>query len=459
MYKRLRNPLAIIGILFMSVALTGCPPNGPRLNGDPTSPPTPKLSSGAGLNKVSPEEGAANLKKIAKEQRDKWKNKTFEEFEASVKKEPFTGGKYIVSGDIPIHNKKLLKEFFVNRIKQDPPEPPSQTTGFVGSQINRLILHQVGGEDAKWSNGEKQQLTYCVSDSFGPRKNKAVADMLAAANAWEAVAAVNFMHLADYDADCTPSNTNVLFDVRPVSNGQYLARAFFPGEPRGVRNVLIDDSAFVLNPSDNLKLVGILRHELGHTLGFRHEHTRPDSGTCFEDNNWRPLTSYDTFSTMHYPHCNGGGDRTLSLTEKDQNGAACLYGPAEGFQINTTICGSPPPPPPPCDCSKTVEFTQQQVTKGNQNTYGPDGLSSGPFPVTPGTPFEVTMKGNGNPGDPDLYVRFNEAPSVSEFTCRPYTSGADETCSLDVPAGTTQAHVMVRGYSSGGYDLSVTYTP
>ncbi len=464
MNKRPCNLLAGIGVFFMSVALTACPPhNGGGPSSDPTLP-TSKISSGTGLNKVSPEEGAANLKNSAKAQREKWKNKTFEEFEGSVYKEPMAGGKYIVSGDIPIHNKKLLREFFDNRIKKDPPVAPAQSTGFVGKQINKLILHQVGGEDAKWSNGEKQQLTYCVSDSFGPRKNKVVADMLAATNAWEAAADINFMHIADYDPDCTPSNSNVLFDVRPVnSNGQFLARAFFPGESRGARNVLIDDSAFGLDPSDNLQLVGILKHELGHTLGFRHEHTRPDSGACFEDNDWRPLTTYDTFSTMHYPHCNGGGDRTLSLTARDRNGAACLYGPAEGFVINTSICGAAPPPPPSpptCDCSKTVEFIQEQVSHHEVKTYGPGGSSGGPFSVTPGTPFEVVMKGNGNPGDPDLYVRFgDQAPTTSEFTCRPYTSGADEICSLDVPTNTTKAHVMVRGFQAGSFDLTVTYSP
>ncbi|WP_458576345.1 zinc metalloprotease [Aliamphritea spongicola] len=74
-------------------------------------------------------------------------------------------------------------------------------------------------------------------------------------------------------------------------------------------------------------MVGILRHELGHVLGFRHEHTRAESGTCFEDSEWTPLTSYDPFSVMHYPQCNGQGDWSLSITKQDAKGASCLYGP------------------------------------------------------------------------------------------------------------------------------------
>ena len=61
-----------------------------------------------------------------------------------------------------------------------------------------------------------------------------------------------------------------------------------------------------------------MAHELGHTLGFRHEHTRPEAGTCFEDNNWRPLTPYDSASIMHYPQCNGGSsDRSSAPTTAD----------------------------------------------------------------------------------------------------------------------------------------------
>jgi hypothetical protein len=106
--------------------------------------------------------------------------------------------------------------------------------------------------------------------------------------------------------------------------------------------VLIDDSAFRLDPGGALQLVGIMRHELGHTLGWRHEHTRPEAGACFEDNDWRPLTGYDRFSVMHYPQCNGGGDWSLMLTHMDRNGAACAYGAAPGFAVDPEICPNPP---------------------------------------------------------------------------------------------------------------------
>ncbi len=355
---------------------------------------------------------------------------TFAEFEAQTYREPDTGI-YIVDGDTPIGDLALLEEFYETYVQQ-----------------GALIVHRSGGADAKWNDTQKLELTYCVSTTFGARHGAAVQAMADATSAWEAAANVNYTHVSAEDGNCTPNNGKVLFDVGPVnSGGEYLARAFFPGNARASRNVRIDSGAFQSKGSTTL--TGILRHELGHTLGFRHEHTRPEAGTCFEDNQWRELTSYDAASVMHYPQCNGKGDQSLNLTAKDKQGAVLLYGAPGANPGNPGDPGGEPnEPDEPGGGMPMTENLSGSVAKGKN-------VEEGPFDVLAGTPFEVKMTGNG---DPDLYVRFGAVPTANQWDCRPYKNGPKETCSLTVPAGQSKAYVLVRGHSAGQYNLAVSYT-
>jgi hypothetical protein len=61
-------------------------------------------------------------------------------------------------------------------------------------------------------------------------------------------------------------------------------------------------------------------------------------------------------------------------------------------------------------------------------------------------------------GDPDLYVRFGAPPTQTSYSCRPYTSGASETCTLTVPTGATTAYVMVRGFTASTFSVTRTWT-
>ena len=175
------------------------------------------LSPGlAAAQEPTVDEARTSLGEFAEAKRLQQADMTFDEFKASVFKEPGPQGKYIVNGDTPIANEKKLQEFFEENVKKKPAEP--------SGDVAELILHQPGGLDAVWSNSQKRRLTYCVSNTFAQNYTIVVAAMQAATQAWEAVSDVDFLHLGAEDSGCTASNSNVLFDVRPVNLGQYLAK-------------------------------------------------------------------------------------------------------------------------------------------------------------------------------------------------------------------------------------------
>ena len=222
-------------------------------------------------------------------------------------------GQYIVNGDEPERTTGGMRTFYDSMV--DPKAPRTDS--------DSLIVNRVNGQDDKWSAAQALNLTYCVSTKFGADRTRMAQAVADGARLWEVASSkVNFVYVPAQDGNCNTRNNSVLFSVEPVSTTQYIARAFFPSTPKRSRNVLVDDSIWT---SGSWTPANILGHELGHTLGFRHEHTRPESGTCFEDNNWRPLTPYDRASIMHYPPCNGSSS-DLSMTDQDRAGVRALYG-------------------------------------------------------------------------------------------------------------------------------------
>ncbi len=54
---------------------------------------------------------------------------------------------------------------------------------------------------------------------------------------------------------------------------------------------------------------------------------------------------------------------------------------------------------------------------------------------------------SGGSGDADLYVRYGAPPTTSDWDCRPYRVGNNETCTFANPQSGTW-HVMIRGYEA-----------
>ncbi|MCE1178299.1 MAG: M57 family metalloprotease [Micrococcales bacterium] len=236
---------------------------------------------------------------------------TYKQFQAATYQDADT--QYIVNGDEPVRTNGELRSFYDSMVAA-----PKQTS------TDRLVVNTVSGRDDKWSASQVANLTYCVSTKFGADQARVAQAVADGAALWEAASSkVNFVYVPSQNGSCTVRNSNVVFSVEPSKSTQYIARAFFPSTPKSGRNVLVVTKS--LFNSGSWTPQNILGHELGHTLGFRHEHTRPEAGTCFEDNNWRPLTAYDSSSIMHYPQCNGSSD-DLSMTSTDRAGVQALYG-------------------------------------------------------------------------------------------------------------------------------------
>jgi len=103
--------------------------------------------------------------------------------------------------------------------------------------------------------------------------------------------------------------------------------------------------------------------------------------------------------------------------------------------------------PPPLDAAPINE-TNLAALQGEMLHYS--------FEVAPGTTnLNVQMSNVG--ADPDLYVRYGSAPTLTSYDCRPYKGGGiDEVCNFENPQAGTW-HIMVHAYSDfSGVNLVVT---
>jgi hypothetical protein len=246
---------------------------------------------------------------------------------------------FVVEGDLTLDADELAI-YAVNqeRLRREQVlgmPPGSLVTGFavIGPEPNSGALIGITTQEGKivrWREG--LTLTYCVlKGTFSSEERYATVrdNMQAAVSAWQEVGGIQFQHRAELDESSGTQNPGVLFTVREINaSGQFIASAFFPTDPRNRRRVLIDPSYF--NPSLGFDKVGVLRHELGHVLGFRHEHISSNAPAACPDEplfGTTPLTAYDPRSVMHY-FCGGVGSRELLLTQLDTIGIQKLYGPS-----------------------------------------------------------------------------------------------------------------------------------
>ncbi len=156
---------------------------------------------------------------------------------------------------------------------------------------------------------------------------------------------------------------------------------------------------------------------------------------------YRALTTYMTSSTTF------SAARTATA-----NAAQDLYGATEKTAVETAWCA--------------VGVGSCPGTGGGGGSYSASNISASTgnwnyYTITvPSGMTQLKVVISGGTGDADLYVRQGSSnPTTSAYTCRPYLSGNNETCTLSNPtAGTWK--IGIRAYSTySGVALNATWNP
>ncbi|AKJ02603.1 vibriolysin [Archangium gephyra] len=110
--------------------------------------------------------------------------------------------------------------------------------------------------------------------------------------------------------------------------------------------------------------------------------------------------------------------------------------------------GVPVPPPVNTPVEKNTPVSNISGARGSKAYYS--------FKVPEGA-YDLNVSIAGGTGDADLYVRFNNAPTTTQYDCRPYKSGNAESCVFAAPAQGNW-YVMLNGFSAyTGVTLTVTW--
>jgi len=242
---------------------------------------------------------------------------------------------YNVEWDLFFATEEDLRAHLMSRIERE-------------TKKSTAIVDESTGGHVVFSKANALNIRYCVSSDFGAQHAEVVADMAAATKGWQNVANVRFVYLPSQDGNCfssvsgavdvavisTPGNTSAC--GTPPSLPTATQPAWCSRFPLGSLAIDYDPTTWPWSqvaPYPNITKVGVLRHELGHILGLRHEHLRA-SPPCEDEmlcvNNAclgaDYLTEYDVSSVMHYPNCNGDPQSAFAITFLDGIGMRKLYG-------------------------------------------------------------------------------------------------------------------------------------
>ena len=214
--------------------------------------------------------------------------------------------RYVWEGDM------LLSREEVNGVLRGDVAPSAKA----GLQPELKVMVDQQGRPTFWPKGQRS-LTYAIDRASFPNGavDRATKAMAQAAHDWEKACPTCGLTIRE-----VPSG-RATFTVRyQKQNVPYIAASFFPADAAWQRVLFIAAPFYTMSEDP----AGVLRHELGHVLGYRHEHIGGVPGCGYEDSQWIAVTPYDPKSVMHYP-CGGGGTLLMQLSPSDITGHKKIY--------------------------------------------------------------------------------------------------------------------------------------
>ncbi|MCX4242967.1 zinc metalloprotease [Paraliomyxa miuraensis] len=228
----------------------------------------------------------------------------------------------------------------------------------------------------RWGESRKLELSYCITAVPGEdaenedNYHRMIRSLVDTTAEWERVTGANFVHVVADDTPTSqphptpgPGGFTILSPECATGTRSYFGvfTAFLPQkqgetnsvpqawndpalEPLGggvLKRALMLSSGPVWNVNESLLRV-ILRHELGHVMGFVHEEVNhPGSvGEGCSDADPRPLTPADSRSIMTTPGCTGMSGDAEILTHHDRlSGFYLHHTPRSRFETRPPNAG------------------------------------------------------------------------------------------------------------------------